>query len=188
MIEPANANKIRLAAEAMGFECFTGESKVVKPAVLWASTKDGHNVGDVRTPEKTINAWILNARHKQAPTTLAFQVIYAGGFYQARVIDPIGKPIELYVDYSYGVKEAQSYGYLKEYVEEVSARRDADYNDGEIWLKRNYAMETAGDLFRWIDELLDLFKSDHPKVSPKPREKKPERTLMDDFKDKEWIG
>lgn len=187
MSEPANAKKVRLAAEACGFETFTFERNIVKPEVLYAATTDNYAEGDVRSPEKILDGWYLRARHLKAPDRLAFEAVWAGGFHGARVVDPVGLPKELRVDYSYGVKEAQGFGYSKEYVAETSARRDAEYNDGYTIVKHKYPIATWGGLTQWIDDLIDLLKVDYPKISAKPKAPKKQKSLLDDF-GKDWEG
>lgn len=188
MKEPVNAKKIRLAAEAAGFETFTAESTVTKPAVLWASNGDGHNEGDVRTPEETLDAWVLRARHMAIPTELAFEVIYAGGFHSARVIDPTGREVELWANYEYNKSEKKSYGYTDEYAEKKLQERNYMYNDGETYTQTRWALATAGEMYAWLDGIMDALKVDHKRLTPKKREKKPERTLLDDFNGQDWIG
>lgn len=188
MSEPANAKKVRLAAEALGFEVFTFEATVLKPAVLWASTADGHNEGDERSPEKVLDGWFLRARHKQVPDRLAFEAIWAGGFKGVRVVDIVGKPVELYVDYSYGAAELKAYGYTREYADKKTALRDLEYNTGEIFVKHKYRIGSWSEFTGWFDELIDLFKSPQAKISPKPRAPKKEKSLLDDFDGGDWIG
>lgn len=183
--EPANAKKVRLCAEALGFECWNWEGVHVKPATFWASTGNGHNAGDVRVPEQEVSSWHLRARHPQLPTRLAFDAMWAGGFMGARVIDYIGKPVELRADYSYTATEAKSMGYTPLYAGALTDRRDREYNDGEMYLVHNYKIGTWAAFTLWFDDMIDLTKCKHPKISPKPKVK---RTLLDDFDGSDWFG
>lgn len=176
MKEPPNAKKARTAAEALGFEVFTFEANVHKDATLWVG--DGvdtrgvaHKDGDIRYPEKDIDGWFLRARHMALPDELAFEIVYADGFHTARVIDPVGKETELCADYSYGKKEGENYGYTPEYVEKVLQERTHRYNDGETYNITKWRMATWGEFAKWIDDMIDVFKVDHPHISTKRKPK-----------------
>lgn len=193
MKEPANAKKARLAAEACGFECFTGESMVHVEATPWAS--DGvnskgvaHKKGEARFPAKDLEAWVLRGRHLAIPDELAFEVIWADGFHTARVIDPTGKEKELWVDYSYTAEDAKRYGYSPEYAEKMLQERNYAYNDGEVYRIPKWRMSTWGEFTEWIDGLIGALRVNYPTISAKKKEPKPAPSLMDDFKKKEWIG
>lgn len=183
--EPPNAKKAQLAAEALGFECFTFVANVHKDATLWvgdgvSAAGEAHKDGDVRYAEKDIDGWFLRGRHQALPTELAFELVYADGFHTARVIDPVGKEVELRVDYSYGKKEAENYGYLPEYAEKMLQERDYRYNDGETYNLTRWRMQTWGEFSKWIDDMIDVFKVDHKKISTvrKPKAAKTEEDVM----------
>ena len=171
--EPATAKRIRLCAEAIGFECFAGEGTYVKPALYWAKTEKGHVGGDVRTPEKRTPAYVMNARHTKAPTKLAFQAWFAPGFVGARVIDPVGKPVELWTDFTYSPGEIKNLGYLPEYAARVADERDRKYNDGATVLVHRYALNSATDFYVWLDDLVQLFGVEYQKMAS---ERKPRAT------------
>ena len=173
--EPSNVKKARLAAEALGMETYLGEGVFVKPAVLWASSKDGHNAGDVRTPEKEIPSWTLRARHPAYPDQMAFELVYAGGFQRCRMIDPVGKPVELYFDYTARTPE----GYDKDYWRPIAQGQNAEYNDGHMWVLNRYYMDGINDLFIWLDQMLAATGVEYKQLAIQRKPKK-ERTLMDD--------
>ena len=173
--EPANVKKVRLAAEAMGMETFLSNITYHKPARLWASSKDGHSAGDVRTPAQDIEGVVLQARHKGAPDKMAFELVYAGGFIQCRMIDPVGKPVEMYFDYTARIPE----GHTKESWGRRALEQDAAYNDGAIRILHRYYLDSITELFVWLDQTMEALGIEYKKLAPKPRVKK-ERTLMDD--------
>lgn len=167
MTLPAAAKKVISAAESMGFTVTSEPFEFIKDAVLWKSTGDGHNEGDVRTPEQRLEGWhVVGYR---TDSRLAFEAFYAGGFHSARVLDPVGRYRELYVDYSYSEKAAKDFGYGVPHAAKLSARRDRDYNDGEQIRQFDWRYSAANEFYAWIDEWLKLLKSEHPPISPKPR-------------------
>lgn len=177
---PANAKKARSAAEALGFEVFTENRMVHKPATLYTSSSDNYSIGDVRYPAKDIDAHFMNARHLALPTGLAFQAIWGDGF-SGRIVDESGgKGVELKSDYYYGKKEAANYGYLPEYAEKVGQERTFRYNDGEIFYVSRWRVETWGEFAKWIDDMIDVLRVDHPHISTKrkPKAEKTEEDVM----------
>lgn len=177
---PANAKKARLAAEAIGFECFTENRMIHKPATLYATSGDGYSIGDVRYPAKDIDAHFLQGRHLALPASLAFQAIW-GDKFSARVVDESGgKPVELKADYYYGAKEADNYGYTREYAEKVAQERSARYNDGEQMFISRWRISTWGEFTLWIDGMIDALRVDHPHITTvrKPSKKKTEEDIM----------
>ena len=164
---PSAAKKLISASESMGFTVHVREFTFHKPEVLWASTADGHNEGDVRTPAKDLDGVQIIGYRKEA--RLGFDAMYAGGFQAAKVYDPVGRPKELVGEYSYGVKEAGMFGYSKDHADKLSEARDQTYNDGEQYLQKEWWLLAATEFYNWIDEWLKMLKSEHPPISPKPR-------------------
>src|SRR5690349_4775854 len=76
--EHSSAKRVRLAAEACGFEVWSlPGADYVKPATYYAATSDAHKEGDLKTPEKTFPRWVLRGRHKAVPDELAFDASWA---------------------------------------------------------------------------------------------------------------
>lgn len=185
MTEPPTAKRIRLCAEAIGFECFAGKGAYTTPEKLWSSTKAGHVQGDVRIPAKRVEAHVMRARHVKAPTRLAFEAWFAPGFVGARVIDPVGKPVELLANYTYSANDIKNYGYLTEHAERYARERDLKYNDGEQILLGRYPINTATEFYVWLDDLISLFKIDYKKMAP---EKKVRATDVQLIEGGDWDG
>lgn len=164
---PAAAKKVVSAAESMGFTVQTRGFPFHKDAVLWASTKDDHVAGTVRTPAVDIDGIQVIGYRTEA--RLGFEVTYASGFQIAHVLDPVGRFRELHVDYSYGVKEVGEYGYNIPHAAKLTARRDAEYNDGTQYRQFEWYITAANEFYAWIDEWLMTLKSEHPPIAPKPR-------------------
>ncbi|QDK03304.1 hypothetical protein SEA_HUBBS_62 [Microbacterium phage Hubbs] len=179
--EHSSAKKVRLAAEALGFEVWSVQGDVyVKPASYYATTSDAHKEGDLKTPEKEFKRWRLRARHLALPDELAFDASWADGFMGARIIDPAGKEVELHADYYYGAGQVKNFGYTTEYAEKVGQERTARYNDGETMTVTRWEVKTFAEFTAWIDDLIDLLKVDYPKISTKrkPAQKKTEEMVM----------
>lgn len=164
---PAAAKKVVSAAESMGFTVETKDFTFHKDAVLWASTENEHNEGDIRTPVKDMPG--VQVVGYRTDSRLGFEVVYAGGFQNAYVLDPVGRYRELFTDYTYGPKEVKDYGYGKEYADIQSQRRDAEYNTGEEVKQFEWWIKAANEFYAWIDEWLVVLKSEHPPIAPKPR-------------------
>lgn len=170
--EHSSAKKVRLAAEALGFEVWSvpGET-YVKPAEYYANTTDRYKEGDLKTPEKEFARWRLRGRHKAVPDELAFDCSWANGFMGGRLIDPAGKEVELRANYEYGPSGLKAYGYTKEYAEKALQERNYRYNDGETMLLTRWRIDTFGELTAWIDGLIDALRVDYPHISTKRKAK-----------------
>lgn len=103
-------------------------------------------------------------------------------FMDAKIIDPVGIIKNLEFDYSVNKSEAKAYGYTAEEAKKRGDRLNREYNDGAQWRLPTAWLETATELYGWIDEWLDLLKIEHKRLSPKPRAQK---SLIPDG---EWCG
>lgn len=177
---PANAKKTVSAAEALGFEVFTEERVIHKPATLYATASDDYAVGDVRYPAKDISTYFINARHMALPNGLAFQAIW-GDKFSGRIIDESGgKQVELKANYYYSKGKAEDFGYTPEYAEKVGQERDFRYNDGGTHTISRWKVDTWGEFSAWIDGMIDALRVDHPHITQKrrPSKKKTEEDIM----------
>lgn len=177
MVVPAAAKKVVSAAESMGFTVITRDFTFHKAEVLWASTKDGHTEGDVRTPAKKLDGCQVIGYRTEA--RLGFDAIYAGGFQMARILDPVGTFRDLKADYSITDAYAKSIGYTPEHAQMLARRRDAEYNDGaQLRIYEWFVTEANKEFYPWIDEWLKMLKSEHPPITPKPRATKEEKAAV----------
>lgn len=179
--EHSSAKRVRLAAEALGFEVWSVEGDVyVKPATYYATTSDAHKEGDLKAAAKEFRRWRLRGRHKALPTELAFDASWADGFMGGRIIDPAGKEVELRANYFYGAGEVKNYGYTNEYAEKVGQERTYRYNDGDTMTVDRWEVKTFAEFTEWIDDLIDLLKVNYPKITTKraPSKKKTEEGIM----------
>ena len=177
---PPNAKKARSAAEALGFEVFTENRMVHKPATLRKTATDEHAAGSVLYAAKDIDTHFMNARHRALPTGLAFQAIWGDGF-SGRIIDQSGgKEVELKTDYYMTKKHAESLGYTVEQAEKFGQERSFRYNDGGTHVIDRWKVDTWGEFTAWIDGMIDALRVDHPKISTvrKPPKKKTEEDIM----------
>lgn len=178
--EHVSAKKVRLAAEALGFEVWSVPGELyVKPATYYASTTDSHKEGDLKTAEKEFDRWRIRGRHKAIPDELAFDASWADGFMGGRIIDPAGKEVGTSINYYYGPGQIKNFGYTKEYAEKVGQERTARYS-AERWTVTRWKVATFSELTEWIDDLIDLLKVDYPKITAKrkPSQKKTEEGVM----------
>lgn len=179
--EHTSAKKVRLAAEALGFEVWSlPGDPYIKPASYYATTTDAHKEGDLKAAEKEFARWRLRGRHRAIPDQLAFDASWADGFMGGRIIDPAGKEVELRADYFYGPGQVKNFGYTKEYAEKVGQERTYRYNDGETMIVTRWEVKTFAEFTEWIDDLIDLLKVDYPKITAKrkPSQKKTEEGIM----------
>lgn len=178
--EPAKLKAVRAAAESMGFLIAVDDTfEYDKPATLYKTTEKGHNAGDVLYPAKHLVAHRLVAHH---PTQrLAFEVVYADGFDYARVLDPAGEPVELRSDYTYTDDYAKTVGYSPLHAAMLTQRRDAEYNDGETFVRHQWEYDAANKFYAWVDEWLDITHSEAKRLAPKKKEPVEEKPvdLMD---------
>lgn len=177
---PANAKKTRTAAEALGFEVFTENRMVHKPATLRKTATEEHAAGSILYAAKDIDTHYMNARHLALPKGLAFQAVWGDGF-SGRIVDESGgKAVSLDVDYFYGPGDQKIYGYTKQYAEKVGQERTYRYNDGEIHYVSRWKVGTWGEFSAWIDEMIDTLRVDHPHISTKRKatKKKTEEDIM----------
>ncbi|QAU07391.1 hypothetical protein SEA_ALLEB_59 [Microbacterium phage Alleb] len=179
--EHTSAKKVRLAAEALGFEVWSvpGEP-YIKPATYYASTTDSYKEGDLKTPEKEFARWRLRGRHKALPDELAFDASWADGFMGGRIIDPAGKEVELRANYFYSPGQVKTFGYTNEHAEKVGQERNYLYNDGGTMNVTRWEVKTFAEFTEWIDDLIDLLRVDYPKITTKraPSKKKTEEDVM----------
>lgn len=125
---------------------------------------------------------------------LAVQVRYVVGtsptgkpsakFVEAKVLDPIGIPVSLDVDYDYNKAELKNYGYPIEYAKKLANARKLEYNGGQ-WIRNVVEFSTATALNEWLDDYLDLLKIDHKRQSPAKRVKPTDLDLM---MGEQWVG
>lgn len=177
---PPNAKKARSAAEALGFEVFTENRMIHKPATLRKTATDEHAAGSVLYAAKDIDTHFMNARHIALPKGLAFQAIWGDGF-AGRIIDQSGgKAVELKANYYYTKGKADEFGYTMQHAEEMGQERTARYNDGEVHYVDRWKVDNWSEFARWIDGMIDVLKVDHPHISQKPRtsKKKTEEAIM----------
>lgn len=180
MKTPANAKKTRSAAEALGFEVFTENRMIHKPATLRKTATDEHAAGSVLYEAKDIETHYMNARHMALPTGLAFQAVWGDGF-SGRIVDESGgKEVELKAEYYYSPGQAKNLGYTKEYAEKVGQERTFRYNDGGMHVITRWKVAAWGEFSAWIDGMIDALRVDHPKISTvrKPKKKKTEEDIM----------
>lgn len=178
---PSNAKKARSAAEALGFEVFTENRMIHKPATLRKKATDEHAAGTVMYAAKDIDTHFMNARHLALPKGLAFQAIWGDGF-SGRIVDESGgKAVALEANYYYTKGKADDFGYTMAYAEKAGQERTARYNDGEERYISRWKVESWGEFSRWIDGMIDVLKVDHPHISTKkkaPSQKKTEEAIM----------
>lgn len=177
---PANAKKARKAAEALGFEVFTENRMIHKPATLRKKATEQHAAGSVLHAAKDIDTHFMNARHMALPEGLAFQAIWGDGF-SGRIVDKSGgKEVELRGNYYMTKTHAEGLGYTVEQAEKFGQERDYRYNDGGTYIIDRWKVSAWGEFTEWIDGLIDALHVDTPKISTvrKAPKKKTEEDIM----------
>ena len=106
-------------------------------------------------------------------------------FAGATVADPIGIVKNLEFDYEIGPKMQKEQGIMPEPARKLSARLNAQYNDGAQMTVNVASMATASDMNEWLDEWLDTLKVDHKRQSAK---KKARPTDLDLMMGESWVG
>lgn len=110
-------------------------------------------------------------------------------FIDAIVVDPVGMPVELYVDYDLGsvITKARGCGEAKarEFVETC----DRDYNDGKSYLCKRFMLKSAADLVDWLNDWTEMAGLEV--IVPKPKKVKtpePEPTGLELIALGEWTA
>ena len=96
-------------------------------------------------------------------------------FAWAKVHDPIGIVRNLEFDYTIGPRDQKNFGIPLEHAEKLSAKRNAEYNDGAQHTFKVAMFTSAGDLNEWLDEWIDTLGVDHKKQSAKKGKTKTEK-------------
>jgi hypothetical protein len=77
-------------------------------------------------------------------------------FQCARILDPLGVPVELRADYSYGKDERKAYGLSIAAAQELQYRREGEYNDGKMYLEKRPMFTTATPFNTWLEDWVAL--------------------------------
>ena len=169
---PPNAKKMRSAAEALGFECFAENRMIHKPATLRKAATDQHAAGSVLYAAKDVDTHFLQGRHLALPSGLAFQAVW-GATFSGRIVDESGgKEKLLYVDYYYSKGAQDDFGYTPQQAESLGQGRDYRYNDGETYTVSRWKVDSWAEMAKWVDDMIDVLRVDHPHISAKPKKKK----------------
>lgn len=121
---------------------------------------------------KDVDTHFLQGRHLALPNGLAFQAVW-GATFSGRIVDESGgKEKPLYVDYYYSKGAQDDFGYTPQQAEALGQGRDYRYNDGETYTVSRWKVESWAEMAKWIDDMIDVLRVDHPHISAKPKKKK----------------
>jgi hypothetical protein len=127
-----------------------------------------HRRGDLKKPAHRRVHWWLTAAHPGL--RLAFQAHWeqkrgrtarsapAFTFVEATCADPVGMPVEFFVDYGLGVirreKDEPDWAYVErsERLQLAARERDYRYNDGQSWLNRRPVFRAFKEFDLWLGE------------------------------------
>lgn len=132
--------------------------------------------GDVRTPAHDEVWATVAAVHPQGH--FGFKASWRDRkFVDAQIADPLGIPVENWVDYSPSSNSlrrakdepAQAHRQRVQDAEHTAARRAWDYNDGSQRLEKRHFTKKATVLTNWLNDLLLVT---NPSKAPKPRKPK----------------
>jgi hypothetical protein len=173
---PTKAKQVFQWAERAGCDIEVMAAPIRRPAQFYKSDsakKDAegspiNSEGDLRSPERFFTAWHLRAvRRHQGQILFAFIAQWNdGSFDRFRILDRVGQPEELYVDYfKHGPKRNTPEWAM---FEERAARLDEDYNDGDTHIVHDYWIDQDAKFKVWIEQWSKILKIE-PLPVPKPR-------------------
>lgn len=159
---PRTAVALRKRALALGWRTDTLCSVVAEPDTFFVS---GEKVGELKKAAHEETHHWLAARSPLAE--LGFLSHWVDGKWDhARVIDPVGQPIELYFEYkpiaslmARDPKETEdSWAQRVSRAKRMAEEQNADYNDGTQWIVKEYIIDSATEFKDWLsgwEELLE---------------------------------
>jgi len=179
---PSRAKAVGLAAEAMKWSVSAWRSTFMVAEVLYLAdspqdAKDPHQAGEVRFPACSERRYWVEARHPEA--ALGFRALWAGkgegsggDFDHAIVVDPLGIPVENYVDYTIDKTRARELQWSERQRVEHGRELNFRINDGSSRMEKRYLFHKATDFMLWMDDWLTQLAPDHKTLAPKTRVKK----------------
>lgn len=149
---PASPKKTLKTVTALGWDVLALRRTVTHhPAVLMQSDGKTGLKGDVKTPERDMEHIFLTAADDTRQ--IAFEASWLDHkFEDAIVRDPLGIPVELFVDYAPSVERKKTLGV--EYAVSQGEHRDYEYNDGVSHLAKTHYMKTSTELDAWLNDWL----------------------------------
>lgn len=139
---------------------------------VYVGATDTHGAGDLKTPAHEDVHWWLHAGFPVLG--MLARVHWMEGvtpkgarsfkFQEAACRDPVGMPVELFVDYSVSANDLkrvkgepdEAHRDRVTRAKERAARLDAEYNDGASYLNHNPIFKLAGEFEAWAKEALDM--------------------------------
>lgn len=177
---PTSPKGVWKAALGAGWNvsCWRSEG-VMAPTLYIHASEEGdenpHSAGDVLYDGYALTIYVVEAREPYLP--LAFQAFYhaktygpgdkrntLGSFEFARVLDPVGIPVELRADYkpikvSRGTdskgrvtETAESFRRNQMRAERAAEAANREYNDGSYWMWNSLSFHAAKPLTAWIGQ------------------------------------
>jgi hypothetical protein len=155
-----SARKAHKHALSLDWEIHLSASTTHHPAVLMVGDGKEKQRGEVKTPAKDIDHLWIAAVDSHRRTGFIAEYL-DGKFVGARVKDPVGIPVENFVDYDVG-KERYSPGW----------REVETYNDGTERLEHDYYFRQATPFLEWLIDWLEILapeKAPKRKAPPAPK-------------------
>jgi hypothetical protein len=162
--------------------------------------KNPHAAGDVRYEGYDARNYAIEARHPK--TRLAFTAFWSGtskdpsptsaSFSSARVLDPVGVPVENFYEYKapattrHKDETDASFRNRTRLAEEAAEEANAKYNDGSFRNERDHLFTQASPFDRWLDDWLEL--ANLPTIGRKQRATKTEKNQAALIEGGEWNG
>jgi hypothetical protein len=175
---PQSPRKVATAALAAGLTTVCWASAGEQPPTLYKSSstegsKEVHAVGEVRFSGYTNRMYVVEAADPTMP--FGFQSHFAGrqypdgrkasagAFKYARVMDPVGIPVELRATYDLmkpkrgDFETAKSFRAREEHVETMLHEMDVAYNDGTLHWLHSFYFHAAEEFEAWLTDWRSYF-------------------------------
>lgn len=164
---PPAAKKLLGNAEMIGWTTHNVRSLVHHDDTF---VKSGDNAGNLKKAAHNVEHFWVSARADRYP--LGFVASWkrevkekpSNVFQYARVLDPVGQPVELYFDYSPASSDLRQKKDEPEWAHERrvretrshAERQDQDYNDGLSHLEKDYIINGKKDFDAWLSGWVEM--------------------------------
>ncbi len=155
----SSPKRILQAIEDLGWTSKAGATRVHHPDTFLVA---GDRIGELKTAAHDVEHLWIAAKHKQSIT--GFIAHWTDNrFTDAVLIDPIGIPMENWVDYkapsiTRGKDETeQSFERRTLRAEQDTYRQNYEYNDGSSRLEHKRLVDSANEFNQWMNDWLELW-------------------------------
>lgn len=149
---PISPRRILEMVDALGWDVLALRQTVTHhPAELMQNDGKTGPKGTAKKPECDVKHIFLVSA--DATRKIAFEASWLDGrFEDVTMLDPLGIPVELYVDYKPTAERKKTLG--ADYAIEHGDRQDREYNDGMSWLAKRHCTRVSGEFNAWLNDWL----------------------------------